>query len=81
MGVHHAPDDLLAGDEFRDLLFGIVDVLVTVRELRPELVGAAFDVSGPPSANIVDGIEGFLRSPVHGEGELPPDLGHLKLGS
>src|SRR5205823_878156 len=45
MGVQYAPNDLLASDEFRDLLLGMVEVLVTIGELIPELVGATFYVS------------------------------------
>src|SRR5580692_3580663 len=56
------PNDFLAGNEFRDLLCGAVYILITVRKLGAGFVGVALDCSRPPSTNIVDGSEGFMRS-------------------
>ena len=49
-----------------------MDVFITIGKLIPEFVGAAFNLSGPPSTNVVDGSEGFLRSLVYrkGSGEI-----------
>jgi hypothetical protein len=49
-----------------------VDIFVVIRELVPEFVGGAFNFLRPPSTNILDGLEGFLRSLVYrkGRGEV-----------
>ena len=39
------PDDFLARNEFRDLLRAAVNVLVAIRKLGAEFVGAAVDLS------------------------------------
>ena len=39
------PNDFFARNEFRYLLFGTVDIFVTVRELDAELFGVALDFS------------------------------------
>ncbi|MGH3479563.1 MAG: hypothetical protein ACRDQD_22355 [Nocardioidaceae bacterium] len=44
-----------------------MNVLVAVPELVAEFDGAAVELFRPPSTNIRDGVEGFLRSPVHRE--------------
>ena len=54
------PNDLLARNEFRYLLFGTVHIFVTVRELGAEFVGVALDFSRPPSRNVVDRSEDFV---------------------
>src|ERR1700688_4649772 len=54
------PNDFLARDEFRHFLFGAVRVWNTVSELGAEFVGVAFDFTGPPATNIVDGVEGLF---------------------
>jgi hypothetical protein len=49
-----------------------MDVLVTIRKLIAEFAGATFNFFRPPSANIIDGGEGFLRRLVYrkGRGEI-----------
>src|SRR5882672_5491183 len=64
VAVQDEPDDSLSRNQLRDLLLAVVDVLVPVGELTPELVGGAFDVSGPPSAHVGDGTEGLFRGLV-----------------
>ena len=66
------PYDFFTRNGLCYLLFGVVDVFVTLRPLIAELVGATFDVSRPPSTDIVDGSEGFFRSLVyyHGSSEI-----------
>src|ERR1019366_9880376 len=68
MAVGNMPGDLLAGNEFHDLLRGAVRIFVTIRELSSQLVGGALDLSRPPSTNVVDGGEGFVRRLVHRNG-------------
>src|SRR5215510_5454173 len=60
--VGYAPDELLAGNEFRYLLRRAVDVLVTVGELGAELVGVALVLPRPPCADVRDGGECCFRS-------------------
>src|SRR5208283_4692777 len=62
------PHDLLAGNEFRDLVLAHVNVFVAIGEYRAELVGFAIDFTGPPSAHVVDGSEGFLGGLVNRKG-------------
>src|SRR3981081_1250577 len=62
VAVQNKPNDFFAGNEFRYLLFGKMDVFVAIRKLVTEFVGATFNFSRPPSTNIIDGSEGFLRS-------------------
>ena len=57
MAVGNMPGNLLAGNEFRDLLRGAVRIFVTIRELGSQLVGGARDLSRPPSTNVVDRSE------------------------
>ncbi len=59
-GVQYVPDNPLAGDEFGYLLFGTVRVWNKVSELGAEFVSVAFDFTGPPATNIVDGVEGLF---------------------
>jgi len=55
------PHDPLARGEFGDPLGAAVQVLVGIGELGAEFVDGSVDVSGPPSANVVDGREGLIR--------------------
>ena len=68
----YMPDDFLGEDEFCDLYFAKMHVLVAVSKLGTELVGAAFDIFRPPTANIIDRFEGLFRNLVHrnGGGEI-----------
>ena len=50
VGVEDVPHDFLAGDELRDPLLRVVDVLISVAELGAELVSASLDLTGLPSA-------------------------------
>jgi hypothetical protein len=59
------PDDLPPRHEFRDLLRAAVNVLVPVRKYLTELVGYSIDFSGPPPANIVDGVKNLFRDCLH----------------
>src|SRR5262249_5637525 len=65
--IQDMPYDLLARHQLRDLLRAAVKVLITVGELGPALVGMTVDVPRPPSTNVVDGVEHFVRRLVHGE--------------
>src|ERR1700687_54261 len=49
-----------------------MDVFVSIRKLITEFLGAAFNLSRPPSTNVIDGSEGFFRSLVYrkGSGEI-----------
>jgi hypothetical protein len=67
VAVEDEPDDSLAGDQLRDTLLAVVDVLVPVRELASGLVGGAVDLSGPPSMHVRDGLEGLLRGLIDRE--------------
>src|SRR6202171_2375827 len=68
VGVDDVPDDLLARDEFSDLLLGVVGTRVAVGELVPKRVGTPLDVSGPPPWYVDDGGEDLFWRLVHGEG-------------
>ena len=57
----NVPNDSLVREELADLLLGVVDVLVAIGELGAERVGVPFDVARPPSADVVDSREDFLR--------------------
>src|ERR1700720_177539 len=63
--VQHEPNDFLAGNEFRNLLLGIMDVFVSIRKLIAEFAGRAVNISRPPAANIVDGGEGLFGRLVY----------------
>src|SRR5262245_40961737 len=63
--IQHMPDDCLARDELGNLHFAPVYVPDRVRELAVELISVAFNFSRPPSTNILDGLEDFLRSLVY----------------
>jgi len=58
------PHDLFVRDALDDLELGIVDVLDAIRELVADTGMTTFDVFAPPSTNVVDGIENFLRGLV-----------------
>src|SRR5207244_5311800 len=58
------PHDLFVWDALDDLELGIVDVLDAIRELVADTVMTTFDVFAPPSTNVVDGLENFLRGLV-----------------
>src|ERR1017187_1984526 len=45
-----------------------MDVLIPIRPLITEFVGAALNISRPPSTYIIDGSEGFVRSLVYRKG-------------
>jgi hypothetical protein len=64
------------GHELRDLLLAVVQVLVAVGELGAELVGAPFDVPGPPGADVVDGGERLFRGLVDDDGGLEALVDH-----
>ena len=64
VAVQDKPDDPLAGNQFSDPLFRIMDVFVPIRKLLAEFVGASFNFSLPPSANVIDGGECLFRSLV-----------------
>src|SRR3982075_4244439 len=65
LAVQNQPKDLSAGDQLRDLLLRIVDVFVAIRELITEFVGAAFNISCPPTTDIVDCCVGFFGSLIY----------------
>jgi len=44
VGIENVPNDLGARNEFSDLLFGIMDALVAIRELVAQAFGATFNV-------------------------------------
>lgn len=60
-GVDDEPDDFLAGHKFADPLLGVVDARVAIGELVAQPLAFAVDLSCPPSANVVDRVEGFRR--------------------
>src|ERR1700730_2341075 len=59
------PNDFFARNDFGNFHFAVVNVWDTVRELSVEFVGVALDFSRPPSADVVDGGEGFFRGLVN----------------
>jgi hypothetical protein len=71
-GLYNTPHDFFAGNQFCYLLFGIMEVFVTIGKLGTGFVGAAFNFSCPPATNIIDGIEDFFRGLVYrkGSGEI-----------
>lgn len=68
VAVQDMPDDLLAGSEFCDLLFAVINVFVSISLLRAKFVGRIFNFSGPPRTNVVDGSEGLFRSLIYSKG-------------
>ena len=62
------PDHFLAGYKFSDLLFGVMDVFITIRKLFPELVGLPFNFSRPPATHIIDRGESFFGGLVYHDG-------------
>src|SRR5262249_33438736 len=56
-----APGDALARNELDYLDPGIVHGFIVEDELAIQHVGRALDVLRPPSADIVDGLERFIR--------------------
>src|ERR1700677_3098645 len=77
--VLHVPDNPLPRDELGDLLLGVVHVFVAVRPFVAEMVGLALDVARPPSANIVDGVEGLPGRLLDRKRESQTLLGHRLL--
>src|ERR1700686_2429656 len=65
MVIHNQPNDPLAGNEFGYFHFALMDILVTIRPLNAGAIGAAFNLFGPPSPDIVDGMEYFIRGLVY----------------
>ncbi len=65
LAIQDVPDDPLTRDGLADPLLGPMDVLVPIGELTAQLLGVAFELSCPPSADIVDGGEDLLRTLVH----------------
>jgi hypothetical protein len=61
VAVHDEPDDLLPGNQLRDLLFAGVKILVPVGPFGPTLVGGALDVAGPPPTDVVDRVVRLFR--------------------
>jgi hypothetical protein len=70
--VQDMPDHSFAGNKLNDLQSAEVDVLVMIGPFAAQLVRAAFYVLGPPSADIVDGIESLLWCLIYqnGSGEI-----------
>jgi hypothetical protein len=66
-GVSNMPHNLLAGNEFRYLLGGLVYVLVAICEFGAKPAGIAVELSGPPAANVVDCFENFFGRLVNRE--------------
>jgi len=58
------PHDLFVRDALDDPELGIVDILDSIRELVADTGMITFDVFAPPSTNVVDGLENFLRGLV-----------------
>ena len=65
--VRNMPHNLLAGNEFRYLLCGLVHVLVAVREFGAKPGGVTVDFSRPPAANVVDCLENLFGRLVNRE--------------
>src|ERR1022692_4308842 len=80
VAVENVPHDLFTGDQFGDLLLGVMDVLIPVRELLAESVGTPLDVSGPPSTNVIDGGEDFVRARAHRETGREMRITHNRCG-
>ena len=59
--LENHPRDLFVRATLDDPELGIVDVLDAIRELVADIGVTTFDVFAPPSTNVVDGREGFLR--------------------
>ena len=66
--LQNKPNNFFLRNEFCYFQFATMEVFVAIRELAAEFVGTTFDISSPPSTNIIDGIEGFLRSLVYRKG-------------
>ena len=65
LAVDDMPHNLLAGEEFSDLLRAAVKVFVMKSELTAEPVRVAFDLLRPPAANVVDRVKNFFGRLVH----------------
>src|SRR5688572_18264266 len=76
LALQHAPGNSTAGDELGDPLPAEMKVLIAIGEFGAEPVGAAFDVTRPPGANIVDGGVGRLRALLDGEGRGEAVIAH-----
>src|SRR5450432_1395874 len=57
VGVQDLPDHFSVRNDLGQFLFAVMHVLVSIAEFVSQLVGAAFDFSRPPSANVDDGVE------------------------
>src|SRR5262245_36269856 len=75
-GVDHPPHDPPSRNQLSDLLNGVVEVPVAVRELISDFVGVAFDVACPPSTNICYSGEDLVGRPVDGERSGETVTGH-----
>ena len=69
MVLEDSPGDLLVRDALDDLEPREVDVPDAIGELVADLLVTASDVLAPPSANVVDRLEGFFGALV--DRELP----------
>src|SRR6185312_16497424 len=65
----HVPHHPLARHPLGDLLGSAVDVLVAIGEYATQAVCVTGDLTGPPSAHVVDGGEYLLWRLVHCEAE------------
>ena len=76
LAFKHPPSDTSAGDKFRYLLLGIVQVPVTVREDVAEPVAFAFELTTPPRLRVYDMSEDVFRCLIRRECRREILFGH-----
>src|SRR5882724_2163117 len=63
--IGYIPDHAFAGCEFRYFLLAVMECPIAIDKLLSKLIGIPFDLSCPPSTNIVDRSKDGLWSLVH----------------
>ena len=72
VAVRNQPNDFFIGNNFDQLVLAVMKVFVSITEFIIKFMCRAFNLSGPSSTNIIDGIEYFPGSLINhqGSGEI-----------